>query len=166
MTLSKVMTPIEALHKRHQLRQEGRTLVFTNGCFDLLHAGHVTYLQEARQLGDALWVGLNTDGSIQRLKGPLRPIVPERERALVVAALGCVDGVVLFPEDTPLALIGTIQPDIHTKGGDYEAASLPEYSLITAYGGRVEILPFVAGMSSSNIIGTVLKRYSPASEES
>ncbi len=154
-----VMTWEAALSQRQALRDAGKTLVFTNGCFDLLHAGHVTYLQQARALGDVLWVGLNTDASIQGLKGPLRPIVPEKERAIVMAALGCVDGVVLFSEPTPNALITALQPDIHTKGGDYEATDLPEYSIITAYGGEVKILPFVEGMSSSNMIGTILERY-------
>lgn len=154
-----VMNLDQALIRRQALREKGQKLVFTNGCFDLLHAGHVTYLQEARALGDALWVGLNTDASIQGLKGPLRPIVPEAERAIVMAALGCVDGVVFFSDPTPNALIAALQPDIHTKGGDYEATDLPEYSIITAYGGEVKILPFVEGMSSSNMIGTILERY-------
>jgi rfaE bifunctional protein nucleotidyltransferase chain/domain len=154
-----VMTLAEALIRRQNLREKGQRLVFTNGCFDLLHAGHVTYLQQARALGDALWVGLNTDASIQGLKGPLRPIVPEKERAIVMAALGCVDGVVFFSDPTPNALIAALQPDIHTKGGDYAATALPEYSIINVYGGEVKILPFVEGMSSSNMIGTILERY-------
>lgn len=149
----------EAKEKRELLRQSGSRLVFTNGCFDLLHAGHVLYLQEARALGDALWVGVNSDASIQRLKGFLRPIVPERERCIVLAALGCVDGVVVFEEDTPNQLIARLQPDIHTKGGDYVATQLPEYPLVTGYGGHVEILPFVPGMSSSNMIATIVERY-------
>ncbi len=157
-----VMSVTQALSARQRLREMGKRLVFTNGCFDLLHAGHVTYLQAARALGDVLWVGLNTDASIQGLKGPLRPIVPEKERAIVMAALGCVDGVVFFADATPNALIAALQPDIHTKGGDYEATSLPEYPLVKAYGGEVRILPFVEGMSSSNMIGTILGRYAPS----
>ena len=162
-----VMTWEVALSQRQVLRDARKTLVFTNGCFDLLHAGHVTYLQQARALGDSLWVGLNTDASIQGLKGPLRPIVTEQERALVMASLRCVDGVVFFSEPTPNALITALQPDIHTKGGDYEATLLPEYPLITAYGGSIRILPFVTGMSSSNMIGTILERYqrAPSSHE-
>jgi rfaE bifunctional protein nucleotidyltransferase chain/domain len=159
-----VMTLETALLQRQSLRDAGKKLVFTNGCFDLLHAGHVTYLQEARALGDALWVGLNTDASVQGLKGPLRPIVTEQERAIVMAALGCVDGVVFFSDPTPNALIAALQPDIHTKGGDYKATDLPEYSIITAYGGEVNILPFVEGMSSSNMIGTILERYGKLAE--
>ncbi|MFA4903397.1 MAG: D-glycero-beta-D-manno-heptose 1-phosphate adenylyltransferase [Desulfobaccales bacterium] len=135
------------------LQGQGQKVVFTNGCFDLLHPGHVAYLEEARSQGDALIVGLNTDASVVRLnKGPGRPITPEADRGRVLAALACVDRVVLFDEDTPLALITLLQPDILVKGGDYQLHEIVGREVVEARGGKVLTLPFVAGYSTSALI--------------
>jgi len=130
----------------------GKTLVFTNGCFDLLHVGHVRYLASARALGDCLIIGLNSDLSVRNLKGPTRPINCQEDRAEVLAALAAVDYVVIFDEVTAEALIAVIKPDIYAKGGDYTIETLPESKTVTAYGGKVVLLPEVPGRSSSNII--------------
>lgn len=157
---SKIVDRAALIQIRNTLKTAGKTVVFTNGCFDILHAGHVAYLEDARALGDALVLGLNSDASVSRLKGPNRPITSEMNRARVMAGLQAVDYVCLFDEDTPVELIEAIQPDIHTKGGDYAPETLPEYSPIIAYGGRVEIIPFRPGLSSSSVIETILERYS------
>jgi rfaE bifunctional protein nucleotidyltransferase chain/domain len=134
-----------------QLKASGKRVVFTNGVFDLLHVGHVRYLQQARALGDALLVGINSDASVRRLgKGPDRPINLESERAEVIAALACVDGVCVFSEDTPEALIAAVKPNIHCKGGDYASPeALPETPLVRALGGEVVILSLVPGRSTT-----------------
>ncbi len=136
------------------LRQAGRTrIVFTNGVFDLLHVGHVRYLQAARALGDALLVGVNSDDSVRRLKGPTRPINPDDERSEVIAALACVDGVCLFGEDRPDALLQAVRPSVHAKGGDYKNVdALPEAPLVRALGGEVVILPLVPGRSTTRLL--------------
>jgi len=141
-------------------KKAGQTIVFTNGCFDLLHVGHVKYLQKARQLGDLLVLGLNSDDSIRRLKGPKRPLISEEERSHILAALHCIDYVVLFPEDTPLELIREIEPHILVKGGDYDPADVVGRQVVESYGGRVEIISFVDGRSTTNIIDTILQNYS------
>jgi len=127
-------------------------VVFTNGCFDLLHPGHVSYLRAARSLGDALVVGLNSDASIERLKGPLRPIVHERDRATVLAALQSVDAVVLFGEDTPVRLMRELKPAVYVKGGDYRVEDLPEAEVAAEIGTEVKILPFEPGYSTTALI--------------
>ena len=134
-------------------------IVFTNGCFDLLHAGHVTYLNQAKALGDYLIVGVNSDESVKRLKGPKRPLVPQAQRALLIDALKAVDAVVIFDEDTPLSLIEILRPDVYVKGGDYRYDQLPEHPLVTGYGGQVVILPFVQGCSTTQLIQTICHRY-------
>ena len=141
----------EQLLARHGRPREGR-LVFTNGCFDLLHPGHVLYLHEARALGDALVVGLNTDASVRRLKGPDRPLVEEDARAIVLAGLGCVDAVTLFDEDTPRELVAALLPDVLVKGGDYAPEAVVGREEVEAAGGEVRILPFVAGHSTTEIV--------------
>jgi D-beta-D-heptose 7-phosphate kinase/D-beta-D-heptose 1-phosphate adenosyltransferase len=133
-------------------RAAGETIVFTNGCFDLLHVGHITLLEDCRRFGSKLVLGLNSDDSIRRLKGPSRPIVADRERSRVMAALAAVDAVVLFEEDTPLELIRAVKPDVLVKGGDYIAESVVGYEDVTARGGRVEIVPTVEGFSTTNIV--------------
>ena len=133
-------------------RQTMDNLVFTNGCFDILHAGHVDYLQKARQLGDALLVGLNNDESVRKLKGDSRPIVDEKARAMVLAALEAVDVVILFKEETPGRLIDQVQPDVLVKGGDYLAEEIVGYQTVTTKGGTVKVLPFLEGHSTTNII--------------
>ncbi len=134
------------------LRKAGKRIVFTNGCFDLLHVGHITYLNEARGLGDVLIVGLNTDRSIRALKGESRPIIPERERSHVLAALESVGYVVLFDEDTPLDLIGTIRPDILVKGSDYTRDTVVGADIVESYGGEVHLIRLVDNTSTTDII--------------
>ena len=141
---------LAAVVARH--RQEGRRIVFTNGCFDLLHRGHVTYLSRAKTLGDVLVVGLNSDESVARLKGPDRPLNPLADRAHVLAALSCVDLVAPFPEETPERLLEAVRPDVFVKGGDYTRAMLPEAPLVERLGGRVELLPYVEDRSTTGII--------------
>ena len=127
-------------------------MVFTNGCFDLLHPGHVSYLQSARSLGDALVVGLNSDASVSRLKGPLRPVVPERDRAIMLAALESVDAVVVFTEDTPERLLRELKPAVYVKGGDYRIEDLPEAEVAAEIGAEVRVLPFKPGYSTTALI--------------
>jgi len=137
----------------------GKKIVFTNGCFDLLHVGHVKYLQKARALGDLLVVGLNSDASVRRLKGEKRPLIEEAERAHILAALDCIDYVVLFDDDTPLRLIEAVAPDILVKGGDYRVEEVVGRELVEAKGGRVELVQFVDGRSTSRIIEKILASY-------
>jgi rfaE bifunctional protein nucleotidyltransferase chain/domain len=135
-----------------EMRKSGARIVFTNGCFDLLHPGHVSYLWAARSLGDALVVGLNSDASVRRLKGPLRPIVPERDRAVVLGALQTVDAVIPFSEDTPVRLIRELKPATYVKGGDYRVEDLPEAEVAAEIGAEVKILPFEPGYSTTALI--------------
>jgi D-beta-D-heptose 7-phosphate kinase/D-beta-D-heptose 1-phosphate adenosyltransferase len=133
-------------------RASGETIVFTNGCFDLLHVGHITLLEECRRFGSKLILGLNSDASVSRLKGPSRPLVGERERARVMSALAAVDAVVLFDEDTPLELIRNLNPNVLVKGGDYTVETVVGHEEVIASGGRVEIVPIVGGFSTTNIV--------------
>lgn len=137
-----------------QFRAEGKKVVFTNGVFDILHVGHLRYLQQARSLGDVLFVGVNADVSVRRLnKGPERPINPEAERAELLLGLKCVDAVCVFAEDTPLELIRAVRPDIHCKGGDYASPDvLPETPLVRSLGGEVVILSLVPGRSTTEVV--------------
>lgn len=134
------------------LRAAGARVVFTNGCFDILHAGHVRYLTAARAQGDVLILGLNSDASVRRLKGPSRPINNELDRAEVVGALAAVDAVVIFGEDTAETLIAKVCPAVYVKGGDYTRETLPEARIVEAYGGEVAFIPLVAGKSTTGII--------------
>lgn len=140
-------------------KARGETIVFTNGCFDLLHVGHVKYLQAARRLGDRLVLGLNSDASIRRLKGPKRPLIGEEERAHILAALDCIDYLVIFDEDTPLELIAALRPDILVKGADYTPEGVVGKDLVESWGGRVELIEFVDGKSTTNIIDRILQAY-------
>jgi D-beta-D-heptose 7-phosphate kinase/D-beta-D-heptose 1-phosphate adenosyltransferase len=148
----KVLSLERLLTRAGAWRSSGQRLVFTNGCFDILHIGHIRLLEEARRKGDRLIVGLNTDDSVRRLKGPLRPIVPERERAQVLAALSAVDAVVLFGESTPLQLIEAIRPDVLVKGGDYSEEAVVGAREVRSWGGHVELIPLVAGVSTTRLI--------------
>jgi len=139
------------------LREKGRKVVFTNGCFDIIHAGHVRYLTKARSLGDMLVVGLNSDASVRAIKGPSRPIVPESERAEVLGALRCVDYVVIFNEDTPLSLITALRPDILVKGSDWAAHEIVGGDVVKKSGGRVARIRLLKGRSTTNIIKRVLE---------
>jgi rfaE bifunctional protein nucleotidyltransferase chain/domain len=154
---SKVLPRKDLAGRSVELREAGKRLVLTNGCFDLLHLGHVRYLEAARRLGDALAVGVNTDASVRRLKGEGRPINPEQERAEVVAALAAVDWVVLFPEDTATELVRALSPAIYVKGGDYSddpaSEGFPvEGHEVMAHGGIVRIVELVPGWSTTDII--------------
>jgi len=142
----------EAQKKLEEWRLQGKRIVFTNGCFDLLHPGHIDYLQKSRALGDVLIIGLNDDDSIRRLKGSARPINPLPDRAVMLASLRAVDMVVSFTEDTPLELIKSLMPDVLVKGGDYEPDSIVGAKEIRESGGEVVVMPFVGGHSSSELI--------------
>ena len=148
----KVLTREQVEHRVTEWRAAGETIVFTNGCFDLLHVGHVTLLEECHKFGSKLVLGLNTDASVQRLKGASRPVVPENERARVMSALAAVDAVVLFDEDTPLELIRAVRPDVLVKGGDYTVETVVGHADVIAAGGRVEIVPTVEGFSTTNLV--------------
>lgn len=134
------------------LRSAGKKVIFTNGCFDILHAGHVRYLTAAKQMGDCLVVGVNTDRSVRELKGESRPINAEQDRAEVLAALRAVDYVVLFDELTAESIIGVVRPAVYVKGGDYTPETLPEAKAVQAYGGAVAFVPLLAGRSSTKAI--------------
>jgi D-beta-D-heptose 7-phosphate kinase/D-beta-D-heptose 1-phosphate adenosyltransferase len=142
-----------------RLKREGKKVVFTNGCFDILHAGHTRYLRDARKLGDALILALNSDSSVRSIKGPMRPIVPEAERAEVVASLDSVDYVTVFDELTPLELIEFLQPDVIVKGGDWAEKDIVGAEAVRKWGGRVAIMPEIEGASTTNIIDKVLQVY-------
>ncbi len=137
------------------LREGGQKVVFTNGCFDILHAGHVRYLAKARSYGDCLVLGLNTDASVQRIKGPTRPINNQADRAEVAGALKSVDYVVFFDEPTAEALIQEVHPDVYVKGGDYTLETLPEGQIVLGYGGSVELVKLVEGRSTTNVIAKI-----------
>jgi rfaE bifunctional protein nucleotidyltransferase chain/domain len=150
--LGKIVSRAQAQTKMAELRHQG-PVVFTNGVFDVLHRGHVTYLAEARALGGALVLGLNSDASARRLgKGPDRPLNNELDRAILLAALASVDCITWFDEDTPVALIASLRPDILVKGGDYDMRKLPETALVESWGGRALALPFVQGYSTTALV--------------
>nr|WP_314530840.1 D-glycero-beta-D-manno-heptose 1-phosphate adenylyltransferase [uncultured Fusobacterium sp.] len=136
-------------------KKDGKKVVFTNGCFDILHRGHVTYLNEAKRQGDILVVGVNSDASVKKLKGESRPINSEYDRAFVLDGLKAVDYTVIFGEDTPEDLIACLKPSVHVKGGDYKKEDLPETKIVESYGGKVVILNFVEGKSTTNIINKI-----------
>jgi D-glycero-beta-D-manno-heptose 1-phosphate adenylyltransferase len=158
------------------MRHSGQRLVFTNGCFELLHVGHIRYLQTARRLGDALVVGLNSDTSVRQIKGVPRPLVPEAERAEVLAALACVDYVVIFSEPTAEDLVAMLKPDVYVKGGDYAVVGkgeplstvpglkiAPEMHVVQAYGGEIVVLPYSSGHSTTFLIDNILRSYNKSS---
>ena len=153
----KILTPDEARAVRERLRAEGRRLVCTNGCFDILHVGHVRYLRSARALGDALLVAINSDASVRALKGDARPVLNEGERAEMLAALGAVSYVTIFDALSPRALIAGLLPDVLVKGGDYGLDEIHGREEVEAAGGRVLALPFVEGASTTDIIERIRK---------
>ncbi len=154
---SKIFSNAHELAK-HLSSQRPKKLVSTNGCFDILHVGHIEYLEESRAQGDALIVLVNTDASVRNQgKGPNRPVNSEQDRMRVLAALECVNYVCLFSEKTPEDAIATLKPDVHTKGGDYTAESLPETKVIRSWGGAVKIIPFVPGKSTTSLIEKISK---------
>lgn len=141
------------------LRRAGKTVVFTNGCFDILHPGHIHTLTRAKALGDVLIVGINSDASVKRLKGERRPILNQGERAVTLAALEAVDYVTVFEEDTPLALIQLLQPHILVKGGDWDSQAVVGRDVVEANGGRVVLIPYQEGLSTTGIIERILEVY-------
>lgn len=141
-----------------ELKKNGKIVAFTNGCFDILHVGHLRYLCEAKSKGDILIVGLNSDNSVKRLKGEKKPYVPQEERAEMLLGLKPVDYVVFFDEDTPVELIEVLKPNVHIKGGDYTKESLIETEVVEKNGGKVEIVSLVEGKSTTNIIAAVLEK--------
>ncbi|MCZ7569596.1 MAG: adenylyltransferase/cytidyltransferase family protein [Ardenticatenaceae bacterium] len=157
--MNRVFTLEAALAARNEARLAGRRLVFTNGIFDVLHVGHLDYLERAAVLGDLLWVGLNDDASVRTLKGPQRPLVPWADRARLLAALRPVDAVIGFSERRADRLIERLAPDVYVKGGDYTPDTLPEAPTAARVGAEVVILPFLPGHSTSELIATILARY-------
>ncbi len=167
-TLQQLQHKIKSLDELKVLRdlwaREGKTLVFTNGVFDLIHRGHVEYLAQARDLGDILVVGLNSDHSVKRIKGPTRPIQPQEDRALILAAFQFVDYITIFHEDTPIHVITTLVPDVLVKGGDYTIDTVVGHDIVEEHGGKTVILPFVKDKSSTSIIERILKTQGTASK--
>ncbi|MFY0651037.1 MAG: D-glycero-beta-D-manno-heptose 1-phosphate adenylyltransferase [Cyclobacteriaceae bacterium] len=151
-TKEKILSAIEAKKRIADWKKEGYDIVFTNGCFDILHIGHVDYLEKARRLGGKLIIGVNTDGSVKRIKGENRPLVDENARMRVLAALEFVDCVTTFDEDTPWLLISSLLPDILVKGNDYSIDNIVGADIVMKNGGRVETIPLVKGYSTSNIV--------------
>ena len=140
------------LVKKTRLELKNKKIAFTNGCFDILHRGHVTYLNQAKSKADFLWIGLNSDSSVKALKGQSRPINNELSRAFLLANLICVDFITIFNQDTPVELVKAIKPDVYVKGGDYSIEDLVEYPVVKSYGGEVVIEPFIDGFSTTDIL--------------
>lgn len=157
MLFNKTKNLPQAVRAIKKLKKKNKRIVFTNGCFDILHAGHAHYLSKAKSLGDALVIGLNSDSSVKRLKGKSRPIVPQKNRAIVLAALESVDLVVIFSELTPLKLIKAIRPDILVKGGDWKKESIVGRKFVESYGGKVKSLQYVKGLSTQGLIDKIRK---------
>lgn len=149
---NKVLDREQAARQVDEWRRSGLQVVFTNGCFDILHVGHIKTLSRARAEGDRLIVGVNSDASVSRLKGPTRPINGELDRAVLLAALECVDAVTIFAEDTPVEVLEVIKPDVHVKGGDYREQDLPEAAVVRRHGGRIVLIDLVADRSTTAII--------------
>lgn len=157
--MKSIYTRAEILAIRKKLKKEKKKVVFTNGCFDVLHAGHVDYLNKAKAAGDVLILGLNSDASVKRIKGEKRPIVKEEERAFILSNLKAVDYVTLFEEDTPQEIIGELIPDILVKGADWAIDKIVGRDIVEANGGEVKTISFVTDQSTTNIIQTILDRY-------
>ena len=155
-TASKIVDPAQAVAQVKAWQEAGDKVVFTNGCFDILHVGHVDYLEKSRNLGQKLVLGLNTDASVSRIKGPLRPVCNEFSRSRVIASLAFVDLVVFFDEETALELISTLKPNILVKGDDYTIANIVGADVVLANGGEVKTIPLVVGYSTSTVIKNIL----------
>jgi D-glycero-beta-D-manno-heptose 1-phosphate adenylyltransferase len=158
------VTVAEAGRLAERLRAEGKRIVLANGCFDLLHVGHVRYLDAARRLGDVLFVGINGDAAVARLKGQGRPLMPADERVELLSALRAVDHVVVFDDDTADKLIAAVRPDVHAKGTDYTADSVPERETVRACGGRVAIVGDPKDHATRDVIGEIARRFAPATK--
>lgn len=163
--LDKIMTVEEAVEAIKEARGEGKSIVFANGCFDLLHGGHVSYLEDARQQGDFLIVGLNSDESMRSIKGPTRPIIAEKDRSEILAVVEVVDAVVLFDEPTCANLLETFRPDVHAKGTDYTMETVPEREVNERLGVRTYIAGAAKEESTKDIVRTIIERYGPKKEE-
>jgi len=163
MSVRKIKTLEEIVRFRARFRESGKKVVFTNGCFDILHIGHVRYLNKARSMGDALIVGLNSDSSVRQIKGAPRPVMPESEMAEVLAALACVDYVFIFADLTPQRVIDAIVPDVLVKGADWDLRDIVGRDTVEKAGGVVLNIPLVEGTSTSEIIRTILRRFGPPS---
>lgn len=159
MSQEKIYTRKELATILEHLKSSGKVVVTTNGCFDVLHLGHLRYLQAARKLGDYLVVAINSDVSVRELKGQNRPLVPEDERAEMLAGLACIDYVVIFPELTPVDLLSELKPNIHVKGGDYKLEQLIERDTVEANGGKVIVGLNVPGKSTTDLIEVICERY-------
>lgn len=159
--MEKILKRDALILRIQELKQADQKIVFTNGCFDILHPGHVRYLQNARRLGDALVVGVNSDRSVRELKGPLRPILTEQERCLILSGLESVNYVSVFDEPTPLALIQSVLPHVLVKGGDWGLSEIVGRETVEASGGTVTSLPYETGQSTSSIVERILTRYRP-----
>lgn len=157
MSLSKMLTAEATVAKIIEVKRQGKVVVFTNGCFDLLHPGHTRYLAEAKKLGDVLLVAVNSDRSVRELKGPGRPVFPENERAEILAALACVDYVMIFDELTPRKLIARLLPQVLAKGGNWPADQIVGREEVEAAGGRVVLIPVVEGFSTSSLVATAAR---------
>jgi len=154
---SKILDPLQLDNTLANWRADNKKIVFTNGCFDLLHLGHIDYLAKARDLGDKLIIGLNTDASVQRLKGPSRPVKDQASRAHLLAAMQFVDAVVFFDEETPIKLIENVNPNVLVKGGDYSIEGIVGHEIVLKNGGEVRTIEFVEGYSSSQIIEKIIQ---------
>ena len=154
---SKIFSLDDLKNQVNAWKQAGEEVVFTNGCFDIIHRGHIEVLAQTADLGDRLIIGLNSDTSIQKLKGKNRPIIEEQSRAILLASLEFVDAVVIFSEDTPINLISTLLPDVLAKGGDYEIETIVGHEIVQQNGGKVKLVPFVDGFSSTTIIDKIKK---------
>ncbi len=157
MTSSKILSRERLLEAAARARAGGKRIVFANGAFDLLHVGHVRYLEAARREAEWLAVGINSDRSVRRTKGENRPVLPERERAEIVAALACVDAVVLFDEDSPAALLSELKPEVHAKGTDYTSESVPERDVVASYGGKTAIVGDPKDHATSDLIARIAR---------
>lgn len=151
----------ELIVQRGRWKSNGKTVVFTNGVFDIVHRGHVEYLLSAKKLGDVLIVAINSDSSTKKIKGPLRPIVPEQDRAFIVSQLACVDAVCLFNEETPLEIISSLLPDVLVKGADYTLDTIVGRAIVEKSGGTVRTIDLVANKSTTNVVETIVSRFSP-----
>jgi rfaE bifunctional protein nucleotidyltransferase chain/domain len=158
-SLKKIKSREEIKNISENLKKEGRIVVFTNGCFEILHPGHIEILERAKMLGDILIVGINSDESIKKIKGNKKLILDEWARSRIIASLEAVDYVVIFNEETPEKIISEIKPNIHVKGGDYKIEDLPETKIVESYGGKIKILPLLEGFSTTNIIKKILELY-------
>lgn len=158
--MNKIVKLEDLVMIRDKAKREEKKVVFTNGCFDILHRGHIDYLEKAKEMGDILIVGLNSDDSVKKIKGEKRPIVLEDDRAFVLSALGCVDYVCIFDQETPEELIKKLIPDVLVKGGDWEKENIVGKKIVEEHGGKVFTIPEVVGRSTQKLIQTIVNRYS------